>query len=142
MQYRTSSRNWMKTPLVQHRGTTGHCLSCLKVGWVGELWTNWKDDTSCVLVLAFETPMPFGAAKKFIGRKLARQQFVQKWNSSAGFRTRLKLPTSRLAYRWIGAAKALSLPNSRIAALHQFGTHIGVTVLARLCGHDRGLLGA
>jgi hypothetical protein len=129
----------MKTPLVQHRGTTGHCLSCLKVGWVGELWTNWKDDTSCVLVLAFETPMPFGAAKKFIGRKLARQQFVQKWNSSAGFRTRLKLPTSRLAYRWIGAAKALSLPNSRIAALRQCGTPLKMSLCSAVRSHHSAL---
>jgi hypothetical protein len=62
----------MRTPFVQYRGTTGHCLSCLDIGWVGELLTNRKDYGSCVPVLAFGDPNAVGAAKKCIGRKLAK----------------------------------------------------------------------
>jgi hypothetical protein len=50
---RTSSRNWMRTPLVQHRGTTEQGLSCVQYGLVGELWIDWKDDTACLLLPAF-----------------------------------------------------------------------------------------
>jgi hypothetical protein len=64
----------MRTPLVQHRGTTGRHLSCLQVGLFGELWTNWKDHTSCVLVPAFEDSNAVGAAKKCIGKMPPRRQ--------------------------------------------------------------------
>jgi hypothetical protein len=63
-------------------------------------------------LLHFGDPNAVGAAKKCIGRKPARQQRVQKWKRFGGIPYPPEVTNFTLAYRWIGAAKALSLTNS------------------------------
>jgi hypothetical protein len=55
-----------------------------------ELWTNWKDHTSSVLVPAFGDSNAVWCGYEVYRQDASNATSVQKWKSSAEFRTRPK----------------------------------------------------